>query len=108
MFVDEKAHGEAQPVKVGTLRLSQYMRIGAQLRPQTRGKFFSKGGSCAWGAAYEGKAGEPLPRFVDHGVVMNTIFPEYRDQGLRFGVVARNDRGDTRESIADWLEAKGY
>lgn len=108
MFVDEKQQGEVQVPKLGTLKLSTAMRIGAQMRPKCMGAFFSQGGSCAWGAAYEGATGHPLPKGITHGLEIGRVFDKYRDIDFRFKIVSMNDSGQSREQIADWLESQGY
>jgi hypothetical protein len=35
------------------LKLSEAIRLGAMIRPQTMDAFFARGHSCAWGAALE-------------------------------------------------------
>lgn len=97
--------------QVGTLKLSQAIRIGAKLRPQCSRTYFAWAdrplavGSCALGAAWEG-AGYGGPTHAPFG---------YQDVCKAFGITEplaqsiaiRNDRGDTREQIANWLESQG-
>lgn len=96
-----------QPAK--TLKLSEAMRIGARMRPQCFDEFFSDEGSCALGAAWEGAGllalrGEPGQAIT---AVMDAFgFPRCSSLGLR--IAERNDAGETREEIADWLEERGY
>lgn len=112
MFVEEKAAGENQPVKLGFLRLSEAIRIGATKRPQGFGGVLSQlrdGTSCAMHAAYEAIEGAQHPdvskasdRLSHWGALMfgETIVEE---------VIGRNDGGRfTREQIADWLESQGF
>lgn len=100
--------------QVGVLKLSDAIRVGARLRPQCSGWAFISGKSCALGAAYEGRTGhacspeawEELSRVVPEGY-------RYDASGLTWGpvgyeIVKRNDSGQTREQIADWLQSKGY
>jgi len=111
MFVEEKAVGESVPVKVGMLKMSAAMRIGAVMRPQCTGEWFFDGRSCALGAAFEGagRMNEVL------SYKRETEAWPYSQVAEVFGVhylitdqvYKRNDRGETRESIADWLESQG-
>lgn len=115
MFVDEKPQGEQAPVKVGTLKLSEAIRIGAKLRGQCQGSFFEQGRSCAMGAVLEAH-GVP---YSDDGVWVAAqafaILPNLMSRNgngycytpLAKEIYHRNDSGDTREQIADWLERKG-
>lgn len=106
MFVDEKQQGEAQPVKVGTLKLSEAIRIGAKKRPQCKEAYFSNGGSCAWGAAVEGLFGVDEETFsIGH---INAAMSAVRHAGVVGMVIEMNDTDKTREEIADWLESHGY
>lgn len=124
MFVDEKAVGEKQPVKLGTLKLSEAIRIGAAKRPKCQG-LFNDGGSCAIGAAYEAFGGDPASTLDDtegawHFICQRISFDEYTeiysDEGrltpLWEEIYMRNDgdgrKESTREEIADWLESQGY
>lgn len=108
MFVEEKTQGEPQPVKFGTLKLSKAIRIGAALRPhQCRGVFFGHGGSCAMGAAYEAITGKTLKEGSTDGSFLRGVVPGFDDYGLRFSIAERNDKGESREQIAEWLESQG-
>lgn len=96
---------------VKVLKLSEAIRIGAKIRPQCFHSLFKNGGSCVLGAAYEGATGKADA--VKHCQV-SAIFPELRalkhnDLGqVGWDMFKRNDDGESRESIADWLESKGY
>lgn len=103
-----------QPQQVGTLKLSEAIRIGAALRPQSHFCMFDKeGGSCVQGAAAEALG---FPFTLDYRE-MEKIRPLLM---AAFGVSGdvlsdmqmRNDvMGGmmwSRERIADWLESKGY
>lgn len=93
--------------KVGTIRLSEAIRIGAKLRGQTRtGHFFHDGKSCALGAALEA-TGTPYQHFsVGPFSLVNDRFA--LPFGLDLEIAERNDQGHmTREQIADWLESQG-
>lgn len=125
MFVDEKAVGETAEQKNARLSLSAAIRAGAKLRPQAETKFFIDGKSCALGAAYEAAFGR-IPQdansvrgvgFQECGPDLVTAFPQLREFGyvnakgdqdtLDMAIASRNDMGDTREQIADWLAAQG-
>lgn len=108
MFVQEKTQGEVTKAPAKVLKLSEAIRIGAALRPhQCVGVFFGQGGSCALGAAYEAITGRTLKEGSTEGAILKGIVPGYDDYGLRFEITGRNDRGETREHIADWLESRG-
>lgn len=105
MFLDTEARPAGEPAKVGTLKLSEAMRIGARLRPQ---QFCSPRvqsiGSCALAAASEAVTGsiehycERWARRV-YGIseeISNEIW--HRNDNLKM----------PREEIADWLESQGY
>jgi hypothetical protein len=95
--------------KVGTIKLSEAIRIGASKRPQAFSISFSPhGGSCAIGAAYEGAFGKTGGNYLQCGGELKRagIWPE----GLPLcEVYFLNDTHKwSREAIADWLEAQGY
>lgn len=115
MFVEHKEQGEVTEAPAKITKLSEAIRIGAKLRPQGMGFYFSEGRSCALGAAYEavtGKyheagAGTDIPNMVDW-------FSEKFDMGPSLGsrIVDMNDGNHgqiqrTREQVADWLESQG-
>ena len=110
MFVTEKSPGEvALPSREAGLptqpmKLSEAIRIGAKLRPQSFRGFFRDGGSCALGAAVHAKTGRASPDFP-------TNWEEFFGvpNGLCGEIINLNDRkGWTREQIADWLESQGH
>lgn len=106
MFVDEKAVGEKEPVKVGTLKLSEAIRIGASKRPQCVGRYFSDyGESCAIGAAAEALFGVNRMSFTNkHSWQLEKIYGD----GPMYLAINWNDSGKyTREQIADMLAARG-
>jgi hypothetical protein len=106
MFVEHKEQGEAAPVKVGTLKLSEAIRVGARIRPQCAIDYFLGGKSCALGAAWEG-LGNPYDEYeplIAHQVTVRFSLPD----DLAGSVINMNDNGETRERIADWLESKGF
>lgn len=94
------------------LKLSEAIRIGARLRPQCKVRLFSDGKSCALGAAYEGATGKTCG-YRDYSLV-KMQFPQLLSKigewriPLYQEVYTRNDSGQTREQIADWLESIGY
>ena len=109
-FVEHKAPGELGTIRESGLtqiKLSEAIRIGARIRPQCVGAFFRNGASCAWGAAWEGAGGEYNQRLFIEEIMKK--FPAFESLGeLRKDIADKNDGGDTREQIADWLEAQGY
>src|SRR5260221_1193465 len=103
-FVDteKRSAGEVQQ-KVGRLKLSEALRRGAALRPQCRNTFFDGTGTCALGAIAEGRGWIPS-REKNNGVYV--FVPEGRGS-LGGDISVRNDDGESRESIATWLESQG-
>lgn len=96
---------EASPLK---LKFSEAIRIGAKLRPQARGFLFLDGRSCALGAAYEGIGRKPVEYRTagDYHGQYDVLYERFGYE-LCNKVFKRNDAGDTREQIADWLESQG-
>lgn len=89
-------------VKVGTLKLSEAIRLGAMRRKQCRGDYFANGGSCALGAAWEGAGFNPALATMDRvRDAFNLTFSQHES------ISNRNDSGWTREAIADFLETQG-
>ena len=93
------------------LKVSEALRIGAALRPQCRGHLFINGMSCALGAIWEGFGFAPEtviyapPEFeIVSALKVRHLWP---DGLLAYDIVVKNDTGQTREAIADWLETKG-
>lgn len=105
MFLEHKEQGEAVPVKVGTLKLSEAIRAGAKRGPQCRGVYYDGAATCAIGAAMYATGHEPRGMSVHD---MNAFFTAYVPEGLQQEIFMRNDSGESRESIADWLESQGY
>lgn len=99
----EQWEQEQNASRVGTLKLSEAIRIGARLRPQCKRSFFYYGKSCAIGAAIEGIG----LKDADLVRVLRTRFAKAWDSGVLNKVYAMNNSGQTREQIADWLEAQG-
>lgn len=101
-----------EPLQTG-LRLSEAIRKGALLAPQTRcGRYTNRetGATCAFGAAYEAVTGEKIyhgsPGVVPpHWDLANQSFFTH----FGFGILYANDvRAWSREQIADALEALGH
>lgn len=86
-------------------KLSQAIRLGATFRPQCNGSYFNNGRSCAIGAAYEAITGLTDVEDGIVGRVLNTRFQ--LPENMLSRVVFRNDCGETREEISDWLEGQG-
>lgn len=92
-------------------KLSDAIRLGATFRPQCFNVLFGRGGSCALGAAYEVLTGINEEKYYeqDKAPAAGPLIQR------RFGVsdfiicciTSRNDSGETREQIADWLESIG-
>ena len=105
------------------MKLSEFMKLGATLRPQAFGHLFSReGGSCALGAAMEAagittdpfflKDGGPLSRYV-----VEKAFPILCERNFRHpedesswswdiwsAIVDLNNRFRwSREAIAEWV-----
>lgn len=111
----------------GTIKLSEAMRKGAKIRPQTRNHYYAMGDdgrwcSCAMGAAIEGALGN-MELITRHGaeVLFGGVLgdfvtaPDVRisdsDEKIKLmkAVLCLNDDLEwTRERIADWLEGIGY
>lgn len=111
MFLDEKTQGEATPIKTGTLKLSEAMRIGARMHPQcVGGDYYEKNGcTCAFGAAAYG-AGFSRERDMVIGPFLDEHFGRditFRATDAGVHVHWENAAGVSREEIADRLEAIG-
>lgn len=102
------------------MRLSEAIRKGATIRPQTFNDYWNSlddgymVGTCALGAALEA-VGIPLQAMCEDAVRLH--FPETRRSWESVpGVITLSDeieyRNDTlhqtREEIADWLQEQGY
>lgn len=85
-------------------KLSELIREGAKLRPQSFGWTFKDGKSCAVGAAVEAFLGRP-PTSVD----LDAKFDMIPSLGGVYCQIAKwNDRDHlSREEIADRLEKRG-
>ena len=98
------------------MKLSEAIRAGAALRPQAHGEYvinYWNGPSrtCAIGAAYEGITGKlPDPDWADDlNRVRKTIYKATGADDVLLNTVIQlnDDQYQTREQIADWLEAQG-
>lgn len=101
-------------------KLSQAIRLGATFRPQGHGEYFADGNSCAIGAALEACGWGPDEESAEpHGALKEALLKRFGfvtgipGEGLGIysqlwaDIYKRNDDGETREQIADWLEAQG-
>jgi hypothetical protein len=113
--MDESVVKVFEQQHVGTLRLSDAIRIGAKLRPQCTYEPFDKvGRSCALGAAYEatfGRTGDVMEVYgtlpYRYPALLRQLPSSTKD--IMSEIFERNDQWhNTREQIADWLEAQGY
>lgn len=95
------------------LPLSQAIRNGAKLKPEQAFKrFFDGNGSCALGAAADatGYGSAPAGQIIGVALHLQRRFPVLteNDHALFLEIRDRNDRfKETREQIADSLEARG-
>ena len=118
MFVEHKEQGEPHrepQVKLPITKLSQAIREGAKISPQCRNGLYidDDGKTCAIGAAFRAMgylqsasgyyAANQQGNLFDR-LVQTFGFPEV----LHREITSRNDSGQSREEIADWLESKGY
>lgn len=95
--------------QVGKLKLSDAIRIGARIRPQAFHAFCTEGGStCAIGAAAHGMQPWLTDRIKIEQAAVILANGRTIAQEIYIAITRRNDRGQTREQIADWLEAQGY
>lgn len=87
--------------------LAAAIRKGAKMRPQRRGHLFRNGSSCALGAAYEGLGYKPVEGDRDTPGYSEQYDVLYYTFGLELcsSVTLKNDKGQTREQIADWLDS---
>jgi hypothetical protein len=107
--MDESIVKHLERPLVGTLKLSEAIRIGARMAPQVRGMYVdhSSGGVCAIGAAGLAAGFFTVQSWTP--CAQEAFFRSYpKGRHLHVEITTRNDRGDSRESIADWLESIGY
>lgn len=115
MFVDTQVRPQGEQVDVvapSKMKLSEAIRIGARLRPQCRGRLYRDDGSCAIGAAFEGAGWKPeVEKYEAKEGASPWHWLEERfgaDHSIIDRIWRKNDLwGESRESIADWLEAQG-
>jgi hypothetical protein len=89
--------------KVGTLKLSETVREAGYIDPWDYHQ-------CALGCAYRHRTGRDLPTDAVRGAANCLIFAaRYFKIPMPVARAVENQciRGDTREQIADWLEAQG-
>ena len=102
------------------MKLSEAIRLGAMLRPQTTGAIYKHGKSCAWGAAWEAVGGDITHWDYSKGISSISICQDYWPK-LSLAYVPNPITGDTRpiwsiieslndnpncwtrERIADWV-----
>ena len=96
------------------IKPSEAIRKGAGLRPKCTGVLFEDGNSCVIGAWLEG-SGIEYKELADFEYIPKRLMLEQfhnmdRDYRKKYGswVWHDNDKGVSRESIADRLEALGY
>lgn len=104
---------EAAAILRRARELAQAIRRGAKIRPQVYGNTFSEGGSCAWGAAWEGCGhayqegksyeGKSYAAILGHWGDVNNVFTDK----YGCGIAVTNDSRVSREKIADMLDALG-
>lgn len=108
--MDESVVRVFEEQKVGTLRLSDAIRIGAKLHPQGHSALYENGKTCALGAAFVatfGRVPAPIGAAEPDYMRLYATYPALRK--LKRDIWNRNDGyGWTREQIADWVEAQGY
>lgn len=109
------------------MKLSEAIREGAKLRPQTHRRYWQPNGSCALGAAVEATKGSVAASSVSIREHLNEVWQGLRDTykycpvdccrwqrhealyDVPAIVVHLNDDHDwTREEIADWVEKEGF
>jgi len=103
--MDESITKHFEQQQVGTLKLSDAIRIGAKLRPQCSHFYHANGASCALGAAWEALTGMT---YAEVGISRTLTQRFQLPFNKTIEIMNRNDAGQTREQIADWLEAQGY
>ena len=104
MFIETRELPVTAPARVGRYHeLAEWMRAGAAKTKQCARAYQDPlGRTCAWGAAALGfgidlsKSSKGLMAFLDQ-------WPE----NLYNDIVRMNDRGMSREAIADWLCREG-
>lgn len=95
------------PVRKGTLKLSEAIRIGARMRPQGRSGAWAQyheGTSCALMAAHEAITGEYTGETNYWGTAEQLAPHTIIEKVWRLNDTERW----SRERIANWLESEGY
>lgn len=92
------------------MKLSEAIREGAKLRPQTSWEFLCKDGSCAMGAAYEATFEYQLPFRITKMLDIYPILGQkvinpvtYAKTDLYTAIVWLNFLPWSREAIAEWV-----
>lgn len=108
MFVETKTDGETRTEIEPRIKLSAAIRIGARLSGKACGFFVDEiGNTCAQGAALLA-VGMLDKDFIKCHRNMEKLWPD-ANLAIVSEIAARNNNmGQTREEIADWLEAQGY
>jgi hypothetical protein len=101
---DESVVKVFEDQQVGTLKLSDAIRVGARKTPKCAGMFFQGRATCAIGAAWVGIGGGADDARGCFNFALSLKVPP----GMKSEIYHRNDSGQSREQIADWLEAQGY
>lgn len=108
MFLKTDERPQGEPQKVGRLKLSEAIRLGAAMTPQVkrRVKYFDCGGTCAIGAAAVALYGVG----VAQSETLDYIEKVLTTYGFRQSQMAIDlfYQLPTREDVADALEAQGY
>ena len=106
--MDESVTKYLEQPKVGTLKLSEAIRIGARMSGPAFGVFSDAAGkTCAQGAALLA-IGKLSSNTLENHRTMERIWKEVPGN-LRYAIAGMNNsRTHTREQIADWLEAQGH
>lgn len=108
MFVEHKEALEVTEVPVKVMKLSEAIRIGAKMGPQIRGQYILENASCAFGAAALAMGGDSdFDLFILAGK-LHSAEPLAFACKYKITIAKANDRGWTREEIADALEQLGY
>jgi hypothetical protein len=95
--MDESVVKHLERPQIGTLKLSEAIRIGAKIRPQGFCQYFYQGRSCALGAAFEAITTREAQRLTAPMWTRLGMTVALHDE-----VVQRNDKDRwTREQIAD-------
>src|SRR5258708_6302714 len=113
MFVDTQARPQGEHVDAVAptkLKLSAAIRIGTRKTDQCANYFYKEGffrdKTCVQGAALFALGRlYKFEQFKNHEV-MHELWPSISHETF-MEIAMRNNAGESRESIADWLEAQG-